>query len=377
MHKTNTFLVFLSLIFVLAGCTSKKQFTVSGTIAGASGQKLYLVHDGLLSSSSLDSCVLDAKGNFSFKAARPKYPDFYLLKLNNESVLFAVDSCEHVVVDANAKTLDSIYTVEGSSNSEKINELHLSLLRLQKTIAQVLKTKTTTNQSQITAQLDSAIEQHKKIARAIILTNPLSTAAYYAVFQQLNEYFVFSPFNKDDRRYCAAVATAYSTFYPKYNRSISLYNYVMQAIVADRKAENQAILAQMLQHAKSGIVDLSLPDINGTIHKLSDLKGKVVLLDFVMYQEPNLSDYIFSLRDLYSKYHSQGLEVYQVSLDKNQSTWINAITNLPWICVWGNGNSALAYNVRQVPTNFLIDRSGNLVKRNASSEDIIKAIQSK
>lgn len=377
MQKTNTFLIFFILILGLTACTNKKQFVVSGTLSNASGQKLYLERDGLLTTTTLDSCTLNAKGTFSFKEPRPPYPDFYRLRLKNASIFFAIDSCEHITIDADAKTMDSVYIVKGSSNSEKIKELRQSLFSLEKTMTRLLKTQTDANKAQVTMQLDSAIEKHKQLARSIVLTNPLSTAAYYAIFQQLNGYFVFTPYNKDDRRYCAAVATAYNTFYPKSDRSISLYHYVMQAIVADRQARNQELLSQMVQHAKSGIIDLGLPDINGNIHKLSDLKGKVVLLDYVVYQADNISDYIFSLRDLYTKLHAKGLEIYQVSLDKEDDSWRNAVVNLPWICVKGNGSAALSYNVTEVPTNFLIDRSGNLVKRNATNEDVRKAVESK
>jgi hypothetical protein len=377
MNKTNSFLLFFILIFGLTACTNKKHFMVSGILSDAPGQKLYLERDGLLTTTTLDSCVLNTKGTFSFKEARPLYPEFYRLRLKDASIFFAVDSCEHIAIHANAKSMDSIYTVSGSNNSEKIKELRYSLSRLEKTISRVLKTRTDANKAQVTLQLDSAIEMHKQLARSIVLTNPLSIASYYAIFQKLDGYFLFTPYNKDDRRYCAAVATAYNTFYPKSDRSISLYNYVMQAIVADRQAKNQELLSQMVQHAKTGIINLSLPDINGNIRKLSDLKGKVILLDFAAYQADNISDYIFALRDLYSKYHAKGLEIYQVSLDKDDNLWRNAVINLPWICVQGNGTASLSYNVTQVPTNFLIDRAGNLVMRNASNEDVRKAVESK
>jgi len=350
---------------------------VSGILSDAPGQKLYLEHDGLLITTTLDSCVLSAKGTFAFKEARPLYPEFYRLRLKDASIFFAVDSCEHIVIHADAKSMDSMYTVTGSNNSEKIQELKYSLSKLEKTISRVLKKRTDANKAQVTLLLDSAIEVHKQLARSIVLTNPLSIAAYYAIFQKLNGYFLFTPYNKDDRRYCAAVATAYNTFYPKSDRSISLYNYVMQAIVADRQAKNQELLSQMVQHAKTGIINLSLPDINGNIRKLSDLKGKVVLLDFAVYQTDNISDYIFALRDLYSKYHAKGLEIYQVSLDKDDNLWRNTVINLPWICVRGNGSASLSYNVTEVPTNFLIDRAGNLAMRNAKNEDVRKAVESK
>ena len=62
--------------------------------------------------------------------------------------------------------------------------------------------------------------------------------------------------------------------------------------------------------------ELSLPDLNGKMVSLSDLKGKVVLIDFwaswcgpCRHNNPRLVK-------LYNKYHDKGLEIYGVSLDE-------------------------------------------------------------
>ena len=74
-----------------------------------------------------------------------------------------------------------------------------------------------------------------------------------------------------------------------------------------------------------------------------------------------------ALGELYVEYHDKGLEVYQVSLDGDVHFWKNAASNLPWTCVRDPqtvySQVAALYNVKQLPVIFVLDRSGNLVKR--------------
>ncbi|MTK52017.1 DUF4369 domain-containing protein [Paludibacter sp.] len=379
MRKTNLFLLSLvSLVLCLSSCSDKKHFKVDGSISDASGSVLYLEKDGLLKTSIVDSCVLKADGSFSFKAGRPDAPEFYRLRIKNSDILFAIDSCEHISVKASAKTMASQYSIEGSLASSNIKELRLSLIALQNKVASLLKQRNPQNEAQITAELDTAINQHKKLAKKIVLQNPLSSAAYYAIFQQVNGYNLFTPYDKEDRRYCAAVATAFYTYHPKAERTLSLYNFVMQAIVADRQARNQQTLSKMMQTAKADMIDVEMTTNRGQVAKLSDLKGKTVILDFTIYQVERGSEYILALRDLYNKYHAKGLEIYQISLDPDIDFWRQASQNLPWICVHGtNGTPAAVatYNVTDLPTRFLINKEGAVVKRNPTAADIQKAVE--
>ena len=73
--------------------------------------------------------------------------------------------------------------------------------------------------------------------------------------------------------------------------------------------------------------------------------------------------YIFELRDLYNKYHTRGMEIYSVSLDRNKFLWEDGVQNLPWVNVFAGDNATqvlMRYNVQSMPTLFLIDRKGNV-----------------
>ena len=111
----------------------------------------------------------------------------------------------------------------------------------------------------------------------------------------------------------------------------------------------------------------------------TDLKGKVVLLDFNVYAHPQSAARILILRELYNRYAARGLEIYQVSLDGDEHFWKTAVENVPWVCVRPldapQSKEATLYGVQELPTYFLINRAGELVKRDTMVEDLEKELE--
>ena len=130
---------------------------------------------------------------------------------------------------------------------------------------------------------------------------------------------------------------------------------------------------------ETGIIDMGFPDISGVERRLSQLQGNVVLLDFMAYGMKGSQERIMALREVYAKYHSRGLEIYQVSLDGDEHYWKTMCRQLPWVCVWdheGLDNDIVSiYNLQQLPTWFLIDRGNNLVGRQEMMGDLETEIQ--
>jgi thiol-disulfide isomerase/thioredoxin len=122
--------------------------------------------------------------------------------------------------------------------------------------------------------------------------------------------------------------------------------------------------------------EISLINPNGKEIKLSQLKGKMVLIDFwaswcrpCRMENPNVLE-------AYQKYNQakfkngKGFEVFSVSLDKNEDAWKKAIEadKLIWPNhVWDKkGEATKEYNVRFIPTTFLIDGEGNIIAQGES-----------
>ena len=201
---------------------------------------------------------------------------------------------------------------------------------------------------------------------------PNEAFAYFALFQTVGPWNIFDKNNPQDLKVFGAVATSWETFYPESDRAKNLRSMTLKGMNDNRQAaarQQRALNSDMV--VESGVIDLRLPDKNGNLRTLTELKGKVVLLDFHSFGAKDSAPRILALRDLYNKYHAQGLEIYQVSFDGDKHFWRQAVEALPWICVYdGEGTSIVRYNVQQLPEYFLIDRQNQLQKRSVQIKDI-------
>lgn len=139
-------------------------------------------------------------------------------------------------------------------------------------------------------------------------------------------------------------------------------------------AQNEARTIDVNQISATGLIDIVLPDNKGQVRKLSDLKGKVVILDFHLFEIEKSPERILLLRELYNKYHAQGLEIYKVSLDPDEHFWKQQTAALPWISVRDpqglDSQTLITYNIQGLPDYFLISRDNALYKRAAQVKDL-------
>ena len=75
-----------------------------------------------------------------------------------------------------------------------------------------------------------------------------------------------------------------------------------------RQPQAKALEIPQEKIVETGIIDIALRDVKGNVRKLTDLKGKVVLLDFSVFQSPAGAPHNLMLRELYNEYAKQGLD---------------------------------------------------------------------
>ncbi len=358
----------LILVLIVTGCSKKSDFTVTGTVSGADGQMMYLENVGVSAVETLDSVRLSANGKFKFTEPRPASPEFYRLHLNNQFINFAIDSTETVTFVADAGTFAISYSVEGSENSKAIKSITLAQLDANQAINKLRKEHEGKQIDETTyaAGVREIAKTYKEVARQYIYTAPMSTAAYFALFQQIDGLLFFDLYDREDSKAFGAVATSYDHYYPNSARAKHLHNLALQSLKVTRA--QREINLDDVNVQKVSYLDIALPDINGKITKLSDIAdGKVVLINFTAYQTEWSPALNIELGELFSKYNSQGLEIYQVSLDTDRHMWQNAAVNVPWFAVHDPesvySQFAALYAVRQLPALFLLDRKSNLAKR--------------
>jgi len=375
---------FIALMaLALSACNNEPEFKVEGEITDGDGKMLYLEASALEGVVPLDSIKLKGDGSFSFKQARPESPEYYRLRVGDKVINFSVDSTETIRVSASYSDFSTLYTIEGSINSSKIKELTLKQIKLQDKVNVLVKAMQGHNMGMdiFNDSLLALMNAYKEDVKVhYIFAAPNTAAAYFALFQKINNYLIFDPLNnKEDNKCFAAVATSLNNMYPHADRSKNLYNIVIKGMKNTRTPKEKVIELPGSKIVQTGIIDISLRDVEGNVHKLSDLKGKIVLLDFTIYQSAVATAHNFMLRDLYDKYKNQGFEIYQVSLDADEHFWKTSADNLPWICVRdANGiysTFAAAYNVKAVPSFFLINRGNELSARGETIKDLNAAVK--
>ena len=360
----------------IASCNDNK-FTVEGQITNAKDSILYFENVGIESVNVLDSVKLGDNGDFSFSENATKAPEFYRLRIADQIINISIDSTETVNVKGEYPGMASNYTISGSENCEKIKELTLKQMDLQSRAIAIQKN-TALGIDAANDSILKIIDEYKKDVKTnYIYKEPYKAYSYFALFQTLGNWLIFNPrTDKEDIKAFAAVATSWDTYYPHAERGQNLHNIAIEGMKNQRimAAKNQEFQIEASKVQESGVLDIALIDNKGNERHLTDLKGQVVLLDFHLFALEDSPARIIMLRELYNKYHAQGLEIYQVSLDSDEHFWKQQTAALPWISVRDadgvNSQRLVMYNIQAVPDLFIIDRGNNLVKRAAQIKDL-------
>lgn len=126
--------------------------------------------------------------------------------------------------------------------------------------------------------------------------------------------------------------------------------------------------------------EIKLPDSLGKWRPLSEVKSKLILVDFwAAWCYPCVKS-MPDLVQLHNKYHSKGLEIYAVSIDKDYYNWVETCRKLklPFVLVndaYGfTGQTTKDYKVTSIPSKLLL-KDGNVIGSNMSLYDLEKMIE--
>lgn len=369
---------------VIASCGGKK-FRVEGNIKQAADSVLYFENVSLDGPVTVDSVKLSADGAFSFSDDAPAAPEFYRLRIAGQIINLSVDSTENIRVAADYPTMSTNYMVEGSEECSTIKELALQQIELQSAVDRIAKNPSLGYDAAADSaeKVITAYKEH--IKRNYIYRRPMKASSYFALFQTLGNRLIFNPReSSEDIKAFAAVATSWDAFHPNSLRGENLHNIAIEGM------KNVRIIRNKMAQSRRGIdpskvntaniIEVALRDNHGNLRRLTDMKGRVVLLDFHVFGAEGSTQRIMQLREIYNKYHSRGMEIFQVSLDPDEHFWKTQTAALPWISVHDddamNSSLLVQYNIQRLPTFFLVDRNNVLFKRDSQIKDLDAAIQS-
>ncbi|MBR3443495.1 MAG: redoxin domain-containing protein [Bacteroidaceae bacterium] len=370
------FLFLFAAVLLLAACSTSPKFHVQGTIEDAEGEMLYLEAMTLEGIVVSDSVRLKADGRFEFSESKTvENPEFYALRVGQQRIHFSIDSTETLTFTAKMPLMARDYTVSGSAVAQEIRDISVAQQQLQEQIHQLEFNEVILGENFDT--IHTLIADYKeRMKRDYILKHPQQASAYFAVCQSLTyRYSTFRLFDavseRDDAKCYAAVATAWDGRWPDAERTIQLCNMAIKGMENTAPPTKREVIIDEDKITETGIIDVELPDINGTQRRLSDLRGHVVLLDFTMYGAKESAARTRAMRELYNKYKERGLEIYQVSLDDDIHFWKFSCENLPWVCVHEtDGRATTSYAINSLPTYFLINRDNEIVVRSEMVRDL-------
>lgn len=298
----------------------------------------------------------DSSGVFNVDFEIP-FGDYYYFKtINNQGISLILNGNDNIKIYADSKSLLFNCNIIGSPESDKMKEFYQNYLpfkQFEDSLKNVLKT-VPGKQAEVNAAFEPKAKVFYGYRNGYIQTNT-DFPSLFAVLSAVNQQTEYELYKQIIQR--LKVTFPASPTIQAINKQLS---------VQENKEKAQ-------EHISAGnpAPEIALPSPKGDTLKLSDLKGKVVLIDFwaswcgpCRKENPNVVN-------AYNKYNKDGFEVFSVSLDGDKARWEQAIKQdgLIWpyhvsdLAKW-RSIAAKAYAVNSIPFTCLIDREGNVVQTN-------------
>lgn len=366
-------LYLLALVFIFSGCKDKGKFTVSGVIKDSKEKYIYLNRIEVNTPVLIDSAKISKKGTFRIKV-KITGADFYQLGFSSTNfITLLAEPGEKINLSFNSNNLFENYVVNGSSGSQKLQTLDLTLADTKRKLDSLSTIYTQASQESgfdvkgplLETKFNELIKAQRKKNIEFIINNINSLASIKALYERINPetYVLYDP---HDLQYLKIVTDSLTRHYPNSKQ--------VQALARDFEKEmNQMYVSQIAEIAKTKPptkLDPDLMTVNGKRIALSSLKGKYVLLAFWSMQSKECIQENLQLKEFYKLYNKKGFEIYQINLDENESNWKAAVRfdELPWISAREDDpkdpKNAIMYNVKGLPANYLYDKDLNIIASN-------------
>lgn len=338
-------------------------FEIKGNLSNSKGEVIYLEKLSQQGVLAVDSTTIDEKGGFLMNHYSPSI-GFYRLRIAESNfAMMVLDSSQKVTVTADARNLGSTFKAEGSEDTKLFLE-YSALAQTHKMRTDSLENVFRT--ALITMKLDSVradslskelqkpyeemIHQYSEMIAKKIKDNPNSFASIMPI-QQLRPEEYLDAYKALDK--------GLSEKYPDNKDIKSFHGMVKQA----------EMMVSRTQAIKIGgeAPELILPMPNDKDLALSSLRGKVVLIDFWASWCGPCRKEMPTVKRAYEKYKSKGFEILGVSLDKDRSAWLQAISSdgLTWPQVsdlkFWQSEACEIYAVQSIPYTVLIDKEGKII----------------
>ena len=388
-------IAFFLLIYVFCSCKQQKNdISISGRIKNSATKSLFLQIG-----EHKDTIKVDNEGHFEyhFKIGNPEFVRI-IVPQSEKKLLLLVDTLEQINLSFDANNPDSSSIIEGSKGTSQLHDIQNNyfetLQKMQAINQQFEKDKKIATEVTFDAirqkaidSLKAAIDSEIAYLTRFIKNNPYSLASITALYQSFDTQ-TGRPLLLDipnGLHYFEMVDSTLSAQYPKSN-TVQKFHQAITALKLSETKQNTYDARTKAERPMLKIGDIA-PDfeivtIDKKKCKLSDYRGKVILLDFWASWCPPCRALNPKLVEVYSAYRLKGFDIFQVSLDKSNSDLQSAIKQdaLTWktqTCDLKSWDSPVAqlYIVNEIPQNFLIDKKGIIVAINCNGNTLNKTLK--
>jgi len=334
---------------------------VSGNIFNSQADSVYIAQFFGTHYVTHASSKFKEDGTFEIDGSVP-HPDYYVLRVGNQNInLILRDKCDIKVYGDGGNLTQFVNIVNSAESSAMYKYLQIvNAWKIKSDSATQLLKADATQGEEINKKMGAAYQKFQGEQKAFIARNANSAALYAAIG------------SIDPRNDFATYESVVKQLIKSFSQSPSIKNLEKNYLTMKQQMQANDKLA-------TGKVapdfEEALPD--GTLMKLSDLRGNIVLLDFwASWCKPCRRENPNVVR-VYEKYKDKGFTVMSVSLDKAKANWLAAIKqdNLTWpyhvsdLKFWSS-KAAKLYGVSGIPFTVLIDKEGKIIRTRLRGIDL-------
>ena len=380
-------LIMASVLLLACNKTEKSNFNISGNIKNASGEMIFLYKLIANKLAVIDSLQVEEDGEFAF-SGRIEEIEFIEFGFPNSQDIISllVSPNENIKVDADALNFLDTYSLSGSKDSELMQQLSR---QMRKTAKIVDSLSSFYMQNQEIVEIDSmkknldklytlTIRRQYRFSTNFLKKNKNSLSTLWALYQHYADNQPVISLQRD----FVYFAQADSILSKRYPNSKLVKNF--HRTISKQKQQ----MANHRQQKRQIKIGMQAPElISKTPDKreiaLSSLRGKYVLIDFWASWHKACQAENENFRQIYKKHKRKNkFEILQVSLDFLQQDWEEAIAKekLNWLNVsdlkqW-KSESAILYNVKAIPANFLVSPTGKILATNLYGKQLSQKLDS-